>query len=921
MVMHDKTQDAKDLQQENAELRARLEDTQETLRAIRSGEVDALVVSTDQGEQVFTLKGADHPFRVLMEDMSEGALTLSSDGIVLYANQRFAEMLKSHLNLVAGSDLVQWIQSGHRCRFYSLLQGQSGQRSSGEINLVDSQGALVPTQFSLTPLETQDIQGAFCAVVTDLSEHKRLQEIKAAEQTARARAQEAERYSETLESLVRDLNKARKGLKENQNFLESVLDTIQDGIVVLDKDMNIIKTNRVIQNLYSLDHSRQEKCYTAFHGRREPCDLCPTSRAMQTGNLEVEEIPIIQNGVETGTMEVFAYPMRDEQGNITGVVEYARDISKVKRNRQALKRSQALLSRTQEIADIGSWEMDLDKDVLTWSDQVYRMFGYAPQSFQPGYQSFLDAVHPEDRESVHKKYLESMLDVSQGFEFEHRIVRADSQEVRYVREQGLHELDDAGRVVLSYGAIQDITENKLAADKLREREEKYRALVDQSVEMIYLHDMEGRFIEVNAAAVSNTGYTREELLSMNVFDLHTDQLSQEEVKNYWQSMLPGQSMTVETEHHKKDGSVIPVEVKIGKIYYSNQEHIMALVQDITERKQVHQELIARRSAEEANRAKSRFLANMSHEIRTPMNAVLGFARMLENDPALPAKQAAQAGTIVRSGDHLLQLLNSILDMSRIEAGQSGLHPEDFHLPGLIDKLMTMFELSAQDKGLELVLEKDPHLPPDLHADQGKLLQILTNLLSNAIKFTSTGEVKLTISSKPPGPADTACEEQDLGLVFQVQDSGPGITAQDQARLFEPFFQAQDKMHPGGTGLGLTISREYAVLMGGNLTVSSQEGRGSCFRLEIPVKRARTQTTPRQPASAMQKPQADRGPPGFDHSVTQEICEAVSQGDVVKLMQTLDEAAGQDQESAVKLKDMARNFEYDRIMHWLNHSGA
>ncbi|HJX63135.1 MAG TPA: response regulator [Polyangia bacterium] len=229
----------------------------------------------------------------------------------------------------------------------------------------------------------------------------------------------------------------------------------------------------------------------------------------------------------------------------------------------------------------------------------------------------------------------------------------------------------------------------------------------------------------------------------------------------------------------------------------------------------------------ASQAKSVFLANMSHEIRTPMNAILGFSQILLKNPALAIDQRQHLDIISRSGEHLLSLIDDILEMSKIEAGRTPLAPSSFNLRGLLIDLTSMFRLRAESKGLLFTVAVAPSVPAVLLADEKKLRQILINLLGNAIKFTDKGSVRCGVAVRRE--ADSA-----LRLVVEVEDTGPGVPAIDAERIFHAFEQTKTGVDAGGTGLGLAISREFARLMGGDITVESEVGRGSRFLLDVPV---------------------------------------------------------------------------------------
>ncbi len=246
-------------------------------------------------------------------------------------------------------------------------------------------------------------------------------------------------------------------------------------------------------------------------------------------------------------------------------------------------------------------------------------------------------------------------------------------------------------------------------------------------------------------------------------------------------------------------------------------------------------LEAKEHAEAANMAKSEFLANMSHELRTPLNAILGFSELLCRESELPPEQLGNLKAIGRSGEHLLSLINDVLEFSKIEAGRIVLHPENFDLHHLLLDLEEMFRLRAQQKGLSLDFKKDNHIPQYIHTDQNKLRQILINLLGNAVKFTEAGGITLRVTKKEP-------EEQTRNNVcllgFEVIDTGMGISQEEEDNIFDAFFQAVDQRSShAGTGLGLPISRKFVKLMDGLLVVSSQVGKGTSFAFSIPVELA------------------------------------------------------------------------------------
>jgi PAS domain S-box-containing protein len=272
----------------------------------------------------------------------------------------------------------------------------------------------------------------------------------------------------------------------------------------------------------------------------------------------------------------------------------------------------------------------------------------------------------------------------------------------------------------------------------------------------------------------------------------------------------------------------------GQVMFDNQGNKLGAVvsmHDITEQKESEEALKrAKEMAEAANRAKSIFLANMSHELRTPLNAILGFSEMLGLDPEVTAAQRKKINNINSSGEHLLSMINDVLDLSKIEAGRIELQPETFDLPALLKDLGYMFEVRAENAHLQFNLEIDPQLVPFIKTDPGKLRQILINLLANAVKFTHKGGFSLRVRTLPKA------KDPDLVILqLVVEDSGPGIAEVQLQRIFDPFVQASHSSAGiKGTGLGLAITRSFVELMDGEISVKSKLGEGSLFKVELPV---------------------------------------------------------------------------------------
>ena len=381
---------------------------------------------------------------------------------------------------------------------------------------------------------------------------------------------------------------------------------------------------------------------------------------------------------------------------------------------------------------------------------------------------------------------------------------------------------------------QENIERKRAEEAVRDSNARIRRLVDSNIIGVFFWDLNGNITEANDAFLQMIGYSRQDLLSGEVHWGHMtppeysalDERKSAEVRET-RTCTP-----YEKEFLRKDGSRVPV--LIGAVLFDgSSDNGVAFVLDLTERKQAEAERGARRAAEAANRAKSAFLANMSHELRTPLNGILGYAQILQRDKDLNDRQRAGVTVIRQSGEHLLTLINDILDLGKIEAGKAELYLVDIQLSRFVQTIIGIIGVKAAQKGLDLVCDMAPDLPQGIRVDERRLRQVLLNLLSNAVKFTDHGQVVLRLRFVPPSR-----------VCFTVQDTGIGIAADQLDAIFRPFEQAGHALRRlGGTGLGLTISRQYARLMGGDIQVESRVGQGSTFWFELDVKTVMTEATP------------------------------------------------------------------------------
>ena len=376
--------------------------------------------------------------------------------------------------------------------------------------------------------------------------------------------------------------------------------------------------------------------------------------------------------------------------------------------------------------------------------------------------------------------------------------------------------------------FRDITEGRIAQEQAR----KLSRATEDSPAMVMITTKDGIIEYVNSTFCKVSGYSKEEAIGNNPKILKSGNLSESFYKNMWETILSGKTWRGDFINLKKSGEEYWESASISPIKNSKGEitHFVAVKQDITERKHMEKELIkAKQAAEQANRAKSAFLANMSHELRTPMNAIIGYSEMLQDElgDLGQTEFLPDLEKIHSAGKHLLSLINDILDLSKIEAGKMDLYLERFDVKLMLDEVVSTVEQLVKKNGNTLDL-KVSEFPGMIRSDMTKLRQVLFNLLSNAAKFTKDGTVSLTAKEVKKSGCDW--------IELAIKDDGIGIAADKISDLFDEFTQADGSTtrNYGGTGLGLAISRRFCQMMGGDIAVDSELGKGTTFTVWMPV---------------------------------------------------------------------------------------
>jgi len=533
-----------------------------------------------------------------------------------------------------------------------------------------------------------------------------------------------------------------------------------------------------------------------------------------------------------------------EHGKVVGVISYGIDMTENRRISQCLAEQDLMLRNAQHIAHVGTWRLDHATQMLSWSSEMFNIYGIAFAVAPVSIETWFGAIHPDDRDRVRTALQRSFVRDAHDYDLTYRLMLSDGVE-KYVHEHCESRCDDDKNPLTSIGVVQDVTDQVLSQLSVRESEVRFRTIADYTYDWEYWQGRQGEMLYINPACQRVSGYSQAEFISRpSLLDeiVHPD--DRDIFENHHQEIQHETISRIEFRIVAKDGTVRWIWHGCRAVFGENGEPLgrRASNRDITDRKQAEMELdiyrrrlekmvedrtvdlsIAKEAAEAANRAKTVFLATMSHELRTPMNGIMGLTGLALRRATDP-KQVDQLNKVKQSSERLLGLIDDILDYSKMESERFTLDVAVFNLATVMSSLEAEKSQPASDRGLVLVTELDPNLAnKGLRGDAKRFQQILRHLVSNAIKFTSDGMVTVRALAE---------NESDSRLVVrvEVEDTGVGISPQDQASLFNSFEQVDGSMSRqyGGVGLGLALSKRLVQAMGGKIGVTSSVGMGSTF---------------------------------------------------------------------------------------------
>ncbi len=745
-------------------------------------------------------------------------------------------------------------------------------------------------------------------------------------------------------------------------FLEQVFDSLQNGVIVVDKDLRIKKTNKwMLDKLQRNEELTNLHCYRAVKNSNIPCSNCPVIKTFDSGKSYKEIIKNPFNEDSDTFYEVNTSPIFRKDGRVEFVIETYADITEqkqfveetalladmlnaapnsitihdekgnflyanqktfemhgydpeeymaltlkeidvpesadlIQKRMQSIKEygygafevehyrkdgtripldiyaklvdwkgSPALLSIATDIserkkwikelvsakkiaevseqrlklasnsAELGIWDWDVIENTMVWDERMFQLYGIRKEAFVNTIDAWLDGLHPDDKEKAVFESNEALRGKKQ-FNTTFRVLHPDGK-VLYIKANALVLRNSKGEAKRMIGINRDITEGKLneielikAKDKAEQSEERWKNLFKNSPNAIAVYKAidNGKdfvFKDFNLTAQEIDKISRDQVIEKRINEVFPASVEfgfLDVFRRVWQT---GKTERMDVTFYK-DSRIDGWRENI--IYKLNTEEIVAIYTDVTAFKQAEEDLIkAKEKAEEANRLKSEFLKNMSHEIRTPMNGILGFSEMLDKEDITHEKRKYYARIVQNSSHQLLRIIDDILEISTLETKQEKSIEEQFCLNDLIMELFSIFNLKAKQRNIPIYVKKEfSDNQSYIVSDRSKLNKILSNLLENALKFTDEGSIEIGYSLK------------EKNLVLYVKDTGIGISPQNREIIFERFSQEDKEISRthGGLGLGLSISKENAKLLGGDITLESEKGKGSIFYVTIPFKK-------------------------------------------------------------------------------------
>lgn len=770
------------LKGEISRLHEKISELTEIIGAITTGSADALVVKHPSGRQIYTIEAANDAYRIMVEEMNEGALSLSREGLILYCNRRFTELLNISPGHLIAKKLIDLLDPATAPIFTSLLGDHGNKGGQGEVLLLASDGRRIPALLSLRHVfrESKEI---ISVIITDLTAQKRNREIEAA-----------------------------------ASMTNVILDQAGDAVLVCDQEGNIIRANQAALRL-AKKNPIFKKLSDVFALGFQHTDF--------VRDLEIELSTDVSESKHHLLVSISPLTSPADQSKKVGSVVTLTDISKIKIHEVEARKSRDFLRTT--LGSIGDGVVATNATgLITLINPVaLKICGYTPEEVlgMPFKEVLKIRSHPCDTKN--RDIITQVLDTRSILTLpDNSELQIKNGDLIPIEDHAAPILDDSGKITGVVLTFRDVTEKRKAFSRLAKSEE----LLNQAQHIARVGSWHFNLRTKRFSASSEFQRlfgVHHEFMDSQAF---CDRYSEVDPRGIWsqlevlrqKSLESGLGYTVELEGTpgKKSDSGKPIWLKChGELERDVSGQIIGMngtVHDITDLKEIEIELnCAKKEADEANKMKSEFLALMSHEIRTPVTAILGFSELMTAPYETVENRRSYSERIHRNGEHLLRLIDDILDLSKIEAGRMELDRVQVNVHETVgDVFATMLPL-ATAKGLLLTLTMGKSLPESILTDRTRLRQILVNIIGNAIKFTRDGSVRVKVSAS----------DADKKLHIAVADTGIGLTDTQARGIFQLFIQGDSSITRkyGGTGLGLALSKKLAQALGGDVILAENRG--------------------------------------------------------------------------------------------------
>ncbi|MDX9823062.1 MAG: PAS domain S-box protein, partial [Syntrophales bacterium] len=763
---------------------------------------------TSRKRAALELRDSEEHFQAIVQNVAEGIVTIDENGRIGLFNEAAQRIFGYRADEVVGRNVNILMPEEYRDRhnlYLKLYLKEPEKRTLGvgrEVPGRRKDGSVITIDISLSEIRLSRGRN-FVGVIRDVTQVRR------------------------TEQRLRDLTAMQRAILNNAGY----------AIISTDPEGTIVSFNAAAERLLGwkaeemIGRKSSEVLHDAGEIRRRADqisqklkrDVAPgfdvLAAGVRRGEEDEQEWTYIHKDGRRIPVVLSVTAMRDEQGAVTGFVEIARDITLRKRaeeDRRKLYRAVEQSPATVVVTDVnGIIEYVNPKFTQITGYSAQEAIGQNPRILKSG------DTPPEGYRNLWET-------ITAGNEWRGVFHNKKKNGQLYWEAVSISPVkDDAGRITHFVAVKEDITEMRAAQEELA----KLSLVASKTDNAVIITDREGRIEWVNDGFSRITGYTLAEVMGRKPGNILRGPLTDAETEGRIRASLASRkSFTEEILNYRKDGGAYWLSMTITPVLDERGDvlRFVAIESDITGRKRTEEELHkAKQEAESANRAKSEFLASMSHEIRTPMNAILGMADLLwESD--LTEEQKKYVGVFRSAGENLLNLINDILDLSKVESGRMILEAANFRPAEVLNEACGIMSARARKKGLDLSCRIDSGVPALLVGDAVRLRQILLNLIGNAVKFTEKGRILVEVGPAPSAPATP--DDESCLLEFKVADTGVGIPPDKMDAIFERFTQADSSTtrRYGGSGLGLTISRQLVELMGGRIGVESEPGKGSTF---------------------------------------------------------------------------------------------